>query len=140
MATKLVLDTDIGDDIDDAYALALVLASRELELLGVSTVFGNTAARARQAQTILKLAGREDVPVAVGVPSPISPRVDLRRGVADNGLAGQAVAWPTKCWLDGEVPCQDGASLPADQESKAPRLSDSMKRRRNWGPSWSVSG
>ncbi|MBI3922643.1 MAG: nucleoside hydrolase, partial [Armatimonadetes bacterium] len=75
---KVILDTDIGDDIDDAYALALILASKELELVGVTTVFRNVAARARQAKTILKLAGREEVPVAAGCGAPLSPRVIYR--------------------------------------------------------------
>ena len=44
---KVILDTDIGDDIDDAYALALVLTSPELKLLGVSTAWGNTGLRAQ---------------------------------------------------------------------------------------------
>ena len=37
----VLVDTDIGDDIDDALALALVLQSPEIELLGVTTVFGH---------------------------------------------------------------------------------------------------
>ena len=36
---KIILDTDIGDDIDDAFALALALKSPEIEILGVTTVF-----------------------------------------------------------------------------------------------------
>ena len=52
MATKIILDTDIGDDIDDALALALICGSPELDLLGVTTVFKNTTARARQALTL----------------------------------------------------------------------------------------
>ena len=91
MPQKIILDTDIGDDIDDAYALALILGSAELELVGVTTVFGNTPARTRQAQTILKLAGREDVPVATGcgnvmcsarsidVPDARGPKAEARR-------------------------------------------------------------
>ncbi len=39
------LDTDIGDDIDDAFALAYALRHPEIELLGVSTVFRNTVCR-----------------------------------------------------------------------------------------------
>jgi purine nucleosidase len=39
---KVIIDTDIGDDIDDAFALALALKSPELKVLGVTTTFGNT--------------------------------------------------------------------------------------------------
>ncbi|HUW83865.1 MAG TPA: nucleoside hydrolase [Phycisphaerae bacterium] len=115
MPHKIILDTDIGDDIDDAYALAFALASSELDLLGVTTVFGNTVARARQGQTILKLAGREDVPVAAGVASPISPRVEYKHAVADAGIADHPVPWPTKCAIDDVRPCQDPSALPPEQ-------------------------
>ena len=46
---KIWLDTDIGGDIDDALALLLAMASKEVELVGVSTVFENTEARAKIA-------------------------------------------------------------------------------------------
>jgi purine nucleosidase/pyrimidine-specific ribonucleoside hydrolase len=64
--TPLWLDTDIGDDTDDIFALALILASPELDLQGVSTVFGETEQRARLAQTLLQLHNRTDVPVHAG--------------------------------------------------------------------------
>ncbi len=64
----ILLDTDIGTDIDDAFALALILESPELDLLGVTTVSGDTAARARLAAKLLWKAGQKDVPVAAGEP------------------------------------------------------------------------
>lgn len=64
----ILLDTDIGTDIDDAFALALILRSPELDLLGVTTVSGDTHARARLAAKMLSVAGRTDVPVAAGEP------------------------------------------------------------------------
>jgi inosine-uridine nucleoside N-ribohydrolase len=62
-----VLDTDIGDDIDDAFALALVLRSPELHLLGVETAFGDTELRARLVDRYLASVGRSDIPVLAGV-------------------------------------------------------------------------
>ena len=50
---SVMIDTDIGDDIDDTFALALALHSPEIELLGVTTVFGETQKRARLANYIL---------------------------------------------------------------------------------------
>ena len=44
---KVILDTDIGDDIDDAFALALALRSPELQILGFTTTFGDTETRAK---------------------------------------------------------------------------------------------
>jgi purine nucleosidase/pyrimidine-specific ribonucleoside hydrolase len=52
---KLIVDTDIGDDIDDAFALALILRSNEFELLGVTTVYKNTEVRATIAKHMVKL-------------------------------------------------------------------------------------
>jgi inosine-uridine nucleoside N-ribohydrolase len=62
-----ILDTDIGDDIDDAFALALVLRSPELRLLGITTEFGDTELRARLLDRYLAAVGRADIPVAAGV-------------------------------------------------------------------------
>ncbi len=66
---KVLLDTDIGGDIDDAFALALILASDELELVGVTVGHGMTSARARVACRMLYETGNADIPVAVGRPT-----------------------------------------------------------------------
>ena len=63
----VILDTDIGDDIDDAFALALVLRSPELHLLGIETAFGDTELRARLVDRYLAAVGRADIPVSAGV-------------------------------------------------------------------------
>ncbi len=67
-----ILDTDIGDDIDDAFALALVLKSPEIKLLGITTEFGDTELRARLVDRYLAAVGRSDIPVAAGKPTPHS--------------------------------------------------------------------
>lgn len=66
-----VLDTDIGDDVDDALALALTLASPELELQGVTTVFGNAPRRAVLAQHLLKEWNRTEISVFSGCSKPL---------------------------------------------------------------------
>ena len=63
---KIVLDTDIGDDIDDAYALALLVNLPNAKLLGVTTTFGETQKRAELAAKLLHVCGRDDVPVFAG--------------------------------------------------------------------------
>lgn len=68
------LDTDIGDDIDDALALALATRSPEIELLGVSTVFGETRLRARLAAHLLRVYERPGIPVAAGCGEPLKRR------------------------------------------------------------------
>ncbi|HEY1904357.1 MAG TPA: nucleoside hydrolase [Terracidiphilus sp.] len=64
-----ILDTDIGDDIDDAFALALALRSPELKILGITTAFGDTDLRARLVDRYLHAVGREDISVVAGVPT-----------------------------------------------------------------------
>jgi inosine-uridine nucleoside N-ribohydrolase len=66
-AIPVVIDTDIGDDIDDTWALALALRSPELDVRLVVTDFGNTGERAKLAARVLELAGRADVPIGVGI-------------------------------------------------------------------------
>ena len=62
----VLLDTDIGDDIDDAFALGLMLKSSELKVLGITTTFGDTELRARLLDRFLAAAGRSDIPVGAG--------------------------------------------------------------------------
>jgi inosine-uridine nucleoside N-ribohydrolase len=64
---KIILDTDIGDDIDDALALTLAVMSGEIELLGVTTVFKNAEQRAELACCVLEALGRGDIPVYAGI-------------------------------------------------------------------------
>lgn len=66
----VILDTDIGDDIDDAFALGLALKSPELKLLGVTTAYGDTELRLRLVDRYLEaVVGRRAIPIAAGVPS-----------------------------------------------------------------------
>jgi purine nucleosidase len=66
---KVILDTDIGDDIDDTFAVALALRSPELQILGITTTFGDTETRAKLLDRFLAEAGRPEIPVAAGVPT-----------------------------------------------------------------------
>jgi inosine-uridine nucleoside N-ribohydrolase len=64
---KIIIDTDIGDDIDDAFAVALALKSPELQILGITTEFGETGIRANLLDRMLEQTGRSDIPVADGI-------------------------------------------------------------------------
>ena len=70
MITKILLDTDIGDDIDDSFALALLSKTAGENLIGVTTVFRNTSDRAQQALQLLKKLN-VTVPVYAGERLPI---------------------------------------------------------------------
>jgi purine nucleosidase len=73
----IILDTDIGTDADDCLALALCLASPELKLTAVTTVYGDTRLRARMALKLLALRGVNDVPVAAGAEKPLLGKVPI---------------------------------------------------------------
>ena len=72
MARRIVLDTDMGSDVDDALCLGLALASPEIDLVAVTTVAGDTALRARITRRLLDLAGRPEVPVYAGRAAPLA--------------------------------------------------------------------
>ena len=64
--TSLILDTDIGTDVDDVLALAVILGSPELELAGVTTVYGDVLLRARMVARVAGVAGRDVGPIVPG--------------------------------------------------------------------------
>lgn len=72
---KLIIDTDIGDEIDDAMALYFAM-KLGIEIVGITTVFKNTDERARIAKRLLKLYGKgyEDVPVYAGHGTPVAEK------------------------------------------------------------------
>lgn len=76
---KIIIDTDIGDDVDDAFAIALALQSPELQILGISTTFGDTELRAKLTDRLLGEAGRQDIPVATGTPTSFKSNFTQRR-------------------------------------------------------------
>jgi purine nucleosidase len=67
---KIIFDCDLAGDIDDAFALGLVLASPEFEVLGVVMDHGDTAGRARVACRLLYELGLDKIPVIVGRATP----------------------------------------------------------------------
>lgn len=65
--TRVMIDTDIGDDIDDAFAVSLALNSQEIQVDGITTAWGDTHLRARLVAHLLSVAGRTSIPVAQGI-------------------------------------------------------------------------
>lgn len=70
MTIKVILDTDIGSDIDDAVCLAYLLANPECELLGITTVTGEAVKRAQMASALCQVAGK-DIPIFPGREQPL---------------------------------------------------------------------
>jgi inosine-uridine nucleoside N-ribohydrolase len=75
----IILDTDIGDDIDDALALALALQSPELDVRAVTTVIDDTDRRTRLAWKQLGIYNRQDVPLGTGASEPFLDPVRTTR-------------------------------------------------------------
>ena len=108
---KVIFDTDIGDDIDDAFALALAMSSPRIEVIGVTAAWGDTDLRARLAERLLRTTGHGDIPVTAGPkthassnftqarwaqlePEPAQPVSDVDE-VAERGrLSGQPALLP----------------------------------------------
>jgi len=84
---KVIIDTDIGDDIDDAFAVALALRSPELQILGITTTFGDTETRAKLLDRFLAEVGRPDTPVAAGIPTPPKGTFTQRRYAENSHFA-----------------------------------------------------
>ena len=108
MTTPIVIDCDPGHD--DAIAILLALASPEVELVGVTTVAGNQTLdkTTRNALVTLEIAGRSDIPVAVGAETPLgetcAPRLTCTARPASTALScpsrrpGQWTRTPPTSW------------------------------------------
>jgi len=96
MGTKLIIDTDPG--VDDAFAIALAARSEDVDLLGVTTVFGNVplATTTSNARRLLQLCDRPDVPVAAGASRPFIYRELHRKSSVhgSDGLSGRGGSLP----------------------------------------------
>lgn len=96
---KILLDTDIGGDIDDAICLAYLLKEPQCELLGVTTVCGESEKRASVADAICRSAGK-DIPIVAGLdttlqPVPVYPTPDGAHALEN---------WPHKAFEKGNAP------------------------------------
>lgn len=106
MRKKILLDTDIGSDIDDAVCLAYLLMQTEADLIGVTTVSGQSRVRARMVSAICRAANR-DVPIVPGVESPLL--VEQRQSEAQQAV--RLSNWPH----DQEFPDLPAIQFLADQ-------------------------
>lgn len=89
---KVIIDTDIGDDIDDAYALALAVSSPQLQVLGVTTDWGDTTLRARLVKRFLDATGHSNIPVAAGLRT--QPTAAFTQEYYAEGYQATPGSWP----------------------------------------------
>lgn len=99
MMEKILLDTDIGGDIDDAICLAYLLMEPRCELLGITAVCGNSEDRAAVADALCRAAGRS-VPIVAGMdttlqPIPVYPTPDGAEALS---------RWPHAVYQKGDAP------------------------------------
>ena len=81
-----ILDTDIGTDVDDILALVLLAQAPEMDLIGVTTVYGDTVLRARMVRHVLDQMGRSDISIGIGASETLT-----RRPVWWAGHEGQGI-------------------------------------------------
>ncbi|MFO3705027.1 nucleoside hydrolase [Xanthomonas codiaei] len=104
-AEKVVVSTDIGDDIDDAFALGLLLRSPQLDVLGIASAWGDTRLRAQLLQRLLQQAGRGEIALAVGAPT-------------TSTIAFSQARWAAKGQLPAGLP--DAAAMILQQARRHP--------------------
>lgn len=90
MSMKILLDTDIGSDIDDAVCLAYLLAQPKCELLGITTVSGEPGRRAMLASALCHAAGKPEIPIYPGSEHPLLSNQRQPRSPQSDALA----RWP----------------------------------------------
>lgn len=88
LRSPIALDTDIGSDVDDLLALAVILGSPELDLTAVTTVYGDVVLRARIVSAALSAAGLVGVQIAAGTSEPRSGRKVWWAGHEGSTIAG----------------------------------------------------
>ena len=104
--TRILIDTDFGDDVDDAAAFMLAFSSPELELAGVTTVFKDTEKRAQMVRDLLELWGQPSVPVAAGYGRAL---IERRFDETEEPIQYGILRHP---WETGAAPGQRGETSP----------------------------
>jgi purine nucleosidase len=95
MSTRVILDTDIGTDVDDCLAIAFMLGAGGFTFEGITTVYGDVELRARMVRQLLELRGLEGVPIRLGARKPLLGLRDIYwEGHEGEGLLENASTEP----------------------------------------------
>lgn len=113
---RIIIDTDIGTDVDDALAITLALSLDHLDLVGLTIVDADVETRARMAARLLGMAGHSHVPVAKGASNPLNGgRMPTWLGHEGNGLLDMDYPGP-----EARVIEQDAADFIIEESKKGP--------------------
>src|SRR5918998_715725 len=88
MRRPVLLDTDIGTDVDDLLALALLVGAPEFQLIGVTTVYGDTDLRARMTRQVLDQLECRAVLIGIGARETLTGRPVWWAGHEGQGIPG----------------------------------------------------
>lgn len=110
-----ILDTDIGTDIDDSWALALLLASPELDLRLITTVSGDVRYRAGLCAGLLAAAGRTNIPIGLGIGGDLKVPAALQ-GPLLAGVGEEAALNAHPCVIDDGVEAMIQTIMEAEDE------------------------
>lgn len=91
---KIIFDTDIGDDIDDVFALGLALRSPEFQILGITTAWGDTNLRARLVQRLLCESGDTGIPLSAGPQTKTSSMAAFSQARWAEKMPAPSAGWP----------------------------------------------
>jgi inosine-uridine nucleoside N-ribohydrolase len=109
----VILDTDIGDDIDDSWALAMLLKSPEFDVKLITTTNGKAEYRAKLIAKMLTAAGRTDIPIGLGA-GDLGGGGSIDGWVRDYRLSG----YPGKVHENGAQALVDVVNSLADKKQK----------------------
>jgi purine nucleosidase len=84
----VLLDTDIGSDVDDLLALTLLVGAPEVQLIGVTTVYGDTVLRARMIRLVLDQLETRSIPIGIGARETLAGRPVWWAGHEGQGIPG----------------------------------------------------
>jgi inosine-uridine nucleoside N-ribohydrolase len=130
----VILDTDIGDDIDDAYALGLALQSPELKLVGITTASGDTDLRAKLVGRYLGSICRFDINVIPGLPTAhenVFTQAAYAHGMPSQGCAYASVQMTSMAdeAKQKKQSKQDAAKWKAEQDERMAGLGHLVQQR-----------
>jgi inosine-uridine nucleoside N-ribohydrolase len=94
MGQPVIIDTDVGDDIDDAFALTIALQDPRLDVIGITTAWGDTRTRTLLVRRLLTTLGRQNVVVAQGPATPTKTAFTQKQwalGATDTAPAPDAI-------------------------------------------------